>query len=265
MTLKSDIDARDALVLQLNPRTGNWLSDTKDILIRFLQEYFAGQTSGEGMFHYSKGDIAGDFSNNLGPTDEENTEVIITDAGSLGTDVVEKRPAIVLSRGPFAYANSAMDNLLTLDESTEKRTHTDILTGSFVINCVSRNGLEAEKLALLVSKAIRIHRRRIQLAGFFQIGQRIRIGSESPANALVSGDSEEDFISVPVTFPVYYQETYSIQPSATTLAKITATVYAVARKFGGSLLYPDSYNSDGTINTSSAGVVVSSWTVASSS
>ena len=260
MTLKYDITARDALVLTYNPRTGNWLSDTKDILIRFLQEYFSNQTPGEGMFYFAQGQTEGV----LGPTDEENTEVIITDAGSLGTDVVEKRPAIILSRGPFAYANTAMDNFLGHVASTDKRTHTDLLTGSFVINCVSRNGLEAEKLALLVAKAIRVHRRRIQLAGFFQIGQRIRIGSESPANALVSGDAEEDFISVPVTFPVYYQETFSINPSATTLAKITATVYAVARKFGGSLLYPDSYNSDGTINTSSDGVVVSSWTVASS-
>lgn len=261
MTLREeDITARDALVLQANPRTGNWMSDTKDILIRFLQEYFSLQTPGEGMFYFAKGITEGD----LGPTDEENTEVIITDAGSLGTDVVEKRPAIVLARGPFAYANTALDNFLGSEEVNDKRTHTDLLTGSFVINCVSRNGLEAEKLALLVAKAIRIHRRRIQLAGFFQIGQRIRIGSESPANSIVSGDSEEDFIAVPVTFPVYYQETFSVQSSATTLAKITATVYAVARKFNGSLLYPDSYNSDGTINASSSGVVVSSWTVASS-
>lgn len=261
MSVRSeDIAARDALVLKANPRTGNWLSDTKDILIRFLQEYFALQTPGEGMFYFAKGNVSGA----LGPTDEENTEVIITDSGSLGTDVVEKRPAIVLARGPFSYANTALDNFLDLKHVNEKRTHTDILTGSFVINCVSRNGLEAEKLALLVAKAIRIHRRRIQLAGFFQIGQRIRIGSESPANGVVSGDSEEDFISVPVTFPVFYQETFSVQPTAATLAKITATVYAVARKFNGSLLFPDSYNTDGTINTSSDGVVVSSWTVASS-
>ncbi len=261
MTSKAgDIALRDALVLQANPRTGNWLSDTKDILIKFLQEYFALQTPGEGMFHFASGQDTG----GLGLTDEENTEVIITDAGSIGTDTVEKRPVIILSRGPFAYANTAMDNFLGHDESVDKRTHTDLLTGSFVINCVSRNGLEAEKLALLVAKGIRVHRRRIQLAGFFQIGQRIRIGSESPANALVSGDSEEDFISVPVTFPVYYQETFSIQSTATTLAKVTATIYAVARKFGGSLLIPDSFNSDGTINPNSDGVIVSSWTVASS-
>jgi hypothetical protein len=260
MSRADDIAARDVLVLQANPRTGNWLSDTKDILLRFLQEYFALQTPGEGMFHFSRGNISG----NLGPTDEENTEVIITDAGSLGTEAVEKRPAIILSRGPFAYANTALDNFLTQAEDAEKRTHTDLLLGSFVINCVSRNGLEAEKLALMVGKAIRIHRRRIQLAGFFQIGQRIRIGSETGANQLVSGDSEEDFISVAVTFPVYYQETFSVETTASALAKITATIYSVAKKFDGSLLVPDSYNEDGTINPSSDGVVVSSWTVASS-
>lgn len=260
MSRESDIAARDALVLQANPRTGNWMSDTKDILIRFLQEYFALQTPGQGMFHFSRGEPDGP----LGPTDEVNTEVIITDAGALSTEVVEKRPAIVLSRGPFAYANTAMDNFLTQAEASDKRTHTDLLLGSFVINCISRNGLEAEKLALLVAKAIRIHRRRIQLSGFFQIGQRIRIGSESPANALVAGDSEEDFIAVPVTFPVYYQETFSVETTASALAKITATIYSVAKKFDGSLLVPDSYNSDGTVNASSEGVVVSSWTVASS-
>tara|TARA_Y100000114_G_C11746180_1_gene321714 strand:- start:553 stop:1335 length:783 start_codon:yes stop_codon:yes gene_type:complete len=260
MSKATEIAARDLLVLQANPRTGNWLSDTKDILIRFLQEYFSLQTPGEGMFHFSRGSIGGD----LGPTDEENTEVIITDAGSVGTETVEKRPAIILSRGPFAYANTSLDNFLSQSDTSDKRTHTDLLLGSFVINCVSRNGLEAERLALLVGKAIRIHRRRIQLAGFFQIGQRIRIGSETAANQLVSGDSDEDFISVPVTFPVYYQETFSVETTATALAKITATIYSVAKKFDGSLLLPDSYNSDGTINPSSDGVVVSSWTVASS-
>ena len=174
------------------------------------------------------------------------------------------RPAIILSRGPFAYANAAMDNFLSQSDSSDKRTHTDLLIGSFVINCVSRNGLEAERLALLVAKSIRVHRRRIQLAGFFQVGQRIRVGSESAANQLVNGDSDEDFISVPVTFPVYYQETFSVETTASALAKITATIYSVAKKFDGSLLVPDSYNGDGTINPSSDGVVVSSWTVASS-
>lgn len=239
---------------QFNPRTGNWLNDTKDVLIRFLQDVFFQMPRGEKTFHFEPGAEPGS-------TDEEATEIIISDAGSLNTDSVENRPAIIISRGPFAYGNTSLDHLLSIEGQTGIRTHTDLLTGSFVINCISRIGLEAEKIALIVAKALRIYRRELQKAGFFYIGHIVQVGQESPAGALVSGDSEEDFINVPVTFPVYYQESWTVEREAPVLETISFKADYVAKTFDGSLLVPGSVDENGKPVESSEGVIVQAWTV----
>lgn len=253
MSVKSTaIAARTTKIKTYYPLSKNTLSDIKDILLKFLRHYFTQMPTDQ--FQYTPD--TGPFT---GGTSETVTEVIITDQGSLGTDTIEKRPVIIVSRTPLNYANLGLDNMLEHNLHTGKRKHTDMMTGQFVINCISRIGLEAETLALSVGKAIKYFRRELQKYGFFQIGQRITIGSESPANAFVSGDSDEDFINVPVSFPFYYQETWSIQPTAQTLSKISVTVNSIARKLNGSLLFPDSIDSNGEVNSSSDGVVIQRW------
>jgi hypothetical protein len=243
-----------AIQEQYNPRTGDWLSDTKDILLRFLQDFFFQFEAGTGLYHFEPGD------NDYG-TDEKETELIITDAGSIDHHAVEKRPAIVISRGPFAWGNTSFDQLLFVDNTDGKRTHTDLLSGSFVLNCISRRGLEAERVALLASKGIRIFRRNLQKAGFFYIGHLIQVGSETPANAILSGDADEDFINVPVTFPVYYQESWTVEQNAPELSSIVFKVHAIFRTFSGDLLVPDAYNPDGSVNEASEGVIVGEWII----
>ena len=201
----------------------------------------------------------------LKSADEEVTELIITDGGTVNTDTVEKRPVIIVSRTPFQYNNLGMDNLLTESFKSGKRVHTDLISGAYTINCISRLGLEAETLALSVAKALKFYRRELQKYGFFQIGQRVTIGAETPANSFFGGDSDEDYINVPVSFPVSYQETWSISPKdVTTLSKINSTIYSIAKDLKGSLLSPDSIDSSGDVNTSSDGVTVASWTLTTS-
>ena len=245
-----------ALQEQYNPRTGNWLSDTKDILLRFLQDLFFQMPPGSGCYHFQPGQ-------EKGSTDSETTELIISDAGSVNTDSVEKRPAIIISRGPFAYGNTSLDQLLKKEPGVghEERVHTDLLSGSFVLNCVSRAGLEAEEVALIVAKAIRIYRRELQKAGFFQIGSMVQVGTETPAGALVSGDSDEDFINVPVSFPIFYQESWIVEKEAQLLEAISVTIQYVARQWDGSLLVPGSVDQDGNPIEGSDGVIVQAWTI----
>lgn len=245
-----------AIQEQYNPRTGAWLSDTKDILLRFLQDLFFQMPRGQGCYHFEPASTAGG-------TDEEGTELIISDAGSVNTASVEKRPAIIVSRGPFAYGNTSLDQLLKKDPGlmSDTRVHTDLLSGSFVINCVSRVGLEAEEVATIVMKAIRVYRRELQKAGFFHIGAMVQVGSETPAGALVQGDSDEDFINVPVSFPVYYQESWTVQKEAQLLNAISLKVEYVAKKFGGSLLYPESVDGQGNLIPGADGVIIQAWTV----
>ncbi len=209
--------------------------------------------AGMDLFHFEPGEE--DYS-----TAETETELIVSDAGAVGTDTVETRPAILISRGPFAYGNVSLDQLLEQDLASGNRTHTDLLSGSFVVNCVSKIGLEAEKLALLVAKAIRMYRRQLQVAGFFYIGHMIQVGQESPAGTLVSGDSEEDFVTVSVTFPVYYQESWTVTQDAETLARIRFIVAHLARKMDGSLVYPDSVDDNGDPIEGADGVILTTWT-----
>lgn len=144
---------------------------------------------------------------------------------------------------------------------SDTRVHTDLLSGSFVINCISRVGLEAEEVALIVMKAIRIYRRELQKAGFFHIGTLVQVGSETPAGALVAGDSDEDFINVPVSLPVYYQESWTVEKDAELLRAITLKIEYVAKQFNGSLLYPESVDEEGNPIPGADGVIIQSWTV----
>lgn len=245
-----------ALWEQYNPRTGNWLSDTKDILLRFLQDLFYQMPAGQGCFHF-------EANQDVGSTDSKNTEIVIRDGGSLNTDSVESRPAIIVSRGPFAWGNTSLDQLLRKDEglSSFQRVHTDLLSGSFVLNCISRTGLEAEEIALILARALRIYRRELQKAGFFHIGTLVQVGGETPAGALVSGDSSEDFINVPVSFPVYYQDSWKVDRESELLRAICTRVEYVARHFDGSLLVPGSVDSEGNPIEGSDGVIIQAWEV----
>lgn len=257
MALRPGKEDFEAMVQVYNPRTGNWLSDTKDILLRFLMDFFHGMPAGEGLFHWEpESGAAGEVK----AGDEIESELIIGVAGAINTDTVEKRPAIAISRGPFGYGDTSLDALLGVEATTGKETRTDLLSGNYTIYCISRLGEEAEKLALLVAKGIRVYRVHLQQAGFFNIGIRVQIGQESPASTLVPGDSDEDFIAVPVTFPVYYEESWTYEfPNAQVLSSIEINAYAVLRDFDGDLLYPDALDESGDPDPNSEGVIVSTW------
>jgi hypothetical protein len=155
----------------------------------------------------------------------------------------------------------SIDQFLKLDFATAKRTHTDLVTGSFMVNCVSRKGLEAEVVAQIAAKGVRVHRRELQKAGFFLIGNQIQIGQETPAGTLVSGDSAEDFINVPVTIPIYYQTSWTVDRSAELLAAIRATLLHAESDYTGSPLLPGSVDPDGVPIEGAEGVIVQAWTV----
>ncbi len=248
-------DTNQALIELYNPRTGQWINDTKDILLRYLQDLFYQAPAGQDCFHLEPGDT--DYG-----IDEKESELIVTDQATVNTDTLEKRPAIILSRGPFAYGNISVGNLQGLTFTTGQKKQTDLVTGSFVLNCISSVGIEAERLANIVARGLRAHRVLLQKAGFFNIGDRVQVGQETSPNSLVSGGSAEDFVNVPVILPVAYQDWYSIEQANTPLLnRIVFKAVAVFRNLDFELLVPDAINQDGTVNESSEGVIVAQWTV----
>lgn len=177
------------------------------LLIKFLQLVFG--SFEKGQYHWD--------------ADQELTEISITDQSPLAREVVERRPAIVVSRGPASFGNLAMDQFAgprlnkkegfvpNLDGTTGARRHTDLIAASSSYNCLSSEGLEAARIAWICAMATRRLKRSLMKAGFHRIGEETQIGPESSPGAIVQGDSKE-IIMVSVSIPFYFQDSWTIEP-----------------------------------------------------
>lgn len=148
--------------------------------------------------------------------DDALTDIIIQGEGSVGTEVVEKRPAIVVQRGPAAWGNLSMDQFKGFDPATGRRTHTDLVSGIVTYNCIAAAGLEAQRIAWISSYATRTLKRSLMKAGLHRVGEEVQIGAESPPGALVQGDPNE-IVLVSVSVPFWFQDTWSVEPIDKTL------------------------------------------------
>lgn len=165
------------------------------LCIVFLQELF--RNAPEGCFRWSES--------------EEFTDIMITPSAPIHLRVLNKRPAIVLIRSGVSFADLGLDNLRSEDLRTGARTHTDLASGNFTFNCISRNRVEAEYMAWIVARHIMILRRILMQAGFHEIGHNMQIAPPSPPGALITGDTEAEMVNVAATTPYRFQWTDTIQ------------------------------------------------------
>jgi hypothetical protein len=172
------------------------------VFAQFLQLVFA--SFSKGAYHWEQ--------------DDRLTEIVIQDQGSIKKEVVEKRPAIVLSRGPMQYGNLVMDqfagpSLTVPNEEYQygRRHYTDLIATSMSYNCLSREGIEAGRLAHICAMSTRRLKRVLLHAGMHRVGEEISVGAESPPGAVVQPDSNE-IVMVTVSVPFYYQDYWTIEP-----------------------------------------------------
>lgn len=159
--------------------------------------------------------------------DQEKTQITVVDKYSFNLDQVGTKPAIVANRGPQSWGRtSGFRQLQALDFRTDCRTHTDLVQGSAVLSCFSRQGLEAEDIAGYLFEAFqtlrdvlrKIAREGIMVPnhlGFFRI-EATTMGEE----ALVKGDSRPEMSVVPVAISAMVQRRWSVTPKARKLAGI---------------------------------------------
>jgi hypothetical protein len=257
MTRAEDQAFNEALWESHNPRTGDWVSDGKLVLIRFLRQVFhetprVDATSGKmgPSFHWE--------------ADPSVSELSILDKNSLSTDSLGRRPAIIVGRGEFRYGNISIDHMQSMSPSTGETKFTDLVQGSYVLHCVASNGRVAEILAMYVARAVRVFRRELQKAGYHLIGTHISVGEESDAGELMGPDSKSTYRQVPVVFPVYYQDNWAITPDERLLQELSVKLLAVATKFGGGLVDPDSVDEEGRPVEGHDLVIVSEWVLPTS-
>lgn len=170
-----------------------------------------------------------DASNPLGlvwTPEEEKSQIRICDKHAFNLDQVGANPAVVANRGPQAWAKtSGFRQLQGLDMRTDSRTYIDLVRGSVILSCFSRQGLEAEDIAGFLFESFQVFRdvlRKIARPGiivphhlgFFRI-EASSMGEE----ALVKSDSRPDISVVPVAIQATVQRHYSVEP--TTSKKLT--------------------------------------------
>jgi len=154
--------------------------------------------------------------------DDHDTEVIITSESPVDREAVALKPHIVVMRGGYEWSGLAMDKLRHMNVMTGHRTHSDLLPGNLVAHCVAEVGMEAGRVADLVSRGTIYHRRLLQsIGGFHHIGQKAAIGPETPPGSIVNGSSETEAVMVDVTVPWFLQwswhETPTMPPQRTDL------------------------------------------------
>jgi len=158
----------------------------------------------------------------------ETSEIHITDKYSFNLDDVKVRPAIVANRGPTRWSNSSgFQQIQEIDFKTEQQIGTDLIQGSVVFNCFSKEGLEAEAIAGDVFDWFRLFRKPLRKTGLFRV-QSTTMGEE----ALVKSDSRPDLSVVPVQVEASVQVRWSIQPYARTLQSIVVSIGQVTTPVG---------------------------------
>ena len=160
--------------------------------------------------------------------DINQSDIHITDKYAFNLDDVQVRPAIVANRGPVRWMNSSgFQQMQEMSFKTERVTSTDLIVGSVIFNCFSREGVEAEAIAGDVFDWFRVFRKPLRKDGLFRV-QSTTMGEE----ALVKADARPDLSVVPVQIEASVQVRWSIEPYARTLKNVVTSIGKITNVAG---------------------------------
>ena len=179
----------------------SWGNDPLNYLVRvfiaFTQTLW--ESAPKGAFHWTP--------------DPQDTELVITEENPFQVDTMEKRPALMIALGPARFNGSSLDDLQGLNFRNAAEKHIDLIPTNITINCLSRVAAEARFLAWQNARMTWILRKLlIAEKGIQDCGRRNEIGPVTPAGVLVSGDTEAEWVSCPVTIPVFMQWSDFVTP-----------------------------------------------------
>jgi hypothetical protein len=201
------VEKSSAIIVAGSP-TVNWAEQPllliRKTILSFLQGLFELSDSGHFKWH----------------EDQEATEIFITDESPMKMEVIGKRPAICTVRGTVAFGKTSLDEMQARDFATGFRKHTDLVSGTMTVNCCSRAALESEYIAWIVANHCWLLRRLVMRhTPVHEFGRGATIGAPSPAGAIVSGDTEGEWICTPVSLPFFLQVSGRVTPLNLTLLK----------------------------------------------
>lgn len=168
-------------------------SFVKDIYLIILRELFR---QNEGPFKFDD--------------DPALTRLHISDRLEIPKEIQTFKPVIYLTRGRMGYSNLSINNLASMDLTTGREEHADLIRGSMLVNCASEEGLEAEHLASLVFVLLESFKQKFLdfRMHYFAVGE---ILEERPVQADV--DTKLVEVAVTTSFSFSYRWAISIMNS----------------------------------------------------
>lgn len=174
----------------------NPLMHVRVLFVRFIQGLFS--NAPEGNYRWT--------------SDDETTELYVTDEEQIMPEVVEKLPAVSLTRGPISFYNMGLDDLENYDFALDRKTKGVLIPGTMTINVCSRVPLEGEFIAMVIADHLWLLRDLMMKMGFFEVGRGIQVGSPSKAGSIIGNDRGDEFSCTPVSVPFQFPRLSSVMP-----------------------------------------------------
>lgn len=174
----------------------------KNTSLRFLQIVYSQKSKGDLQYNHE---------------DEDSTEIKIADQYAYQTDANDSKPAIIAVRGSVNWGNIGLNHgTQELSFRSGRTQQTDMLDGSIGFSCLSRVGLEAERIATEVFSLFKFFRTTLMKFGFFNI-KSLSIGPEQ----LIEAPGEPKRFMVSVLMQCQVQDSWILEPkSAAELRKV---------------------------------------------
>lgn len=163
---------RESSNIALGANDSFWI---KRFFLSFLQAYFQQNT----RYNWS--------------ANQQQTTINIYDKFAMDLDKVQLKPSLVVSRGYMRWLYTNIGQKYSVDLFSGNTTFTDLLAGSVTINCLAKNGLVAEELAIIVRNALTTFKEQLKANGLHRVNN-ITIGEERT----LSVTSEVELVVVPV-------------------------------------------------------------------
>ena len=141
---------------------------------------------------------------------DSESEILIFSGNPTELEDTSTRPFISVVRGPALFSGIAPDVTLTRNYIGDKKQLTDNIACTLALNCVSREGVEAQELAYTIARMLIVFKASIMRLGrLHAIGNEIQISGESDHSAIVPGSSTPEWRVVQVGVPIFVQDIIS--------------------------------------------------------
>jgi len=142
-------------------------------------------------------------------SNQSDTDIIIIDQAPQNMESPNTRPMLVTQLGSSTWTGSGMSQQLTTGNFLNQNEiyFQGLISASFSINCIAREGAEARRLAYFIFRMVPVFEKILQKMGIHGVVNNMVIGQETSAGALVQGSSASEWKMVVIQAPFLIKDT----------------------------------------------------------